>query len=154
VCADFAAPPICCPPVPVSARAVPQNVERDGTSNDEWSSEFNTAADARLFPREQRIDFAIMRNARAHAHYVMDMTVSDYREIGRRDARARVRSAVADRLLSHQSDAGSLKTRVSAARLARVGLRPCVRLAAAHSAQPTRRGVERRDAWRIRTASD
>ena len=128
--------------------------ERDGTSNNEESTELETAATAQLFPVEQGIDFAIMRNARAYALHVMDVTISGRREIGRRDARARVRSAVADRLSSHRSDAGSLKTRVSAARLSRVGSRPCDRLAAAHGAQPTRRGVERRDAWRIRTASD
>jgi len=136
------------------ARKVPQNGERDGTSNDEGSSEFNTAAYARLFPVEQRIDFAIMRNARAYAHYVMNTTISAYRDIGRRGARASVRSALTDRVPSHRSDAGSLKTRVSASRLSRVGARACGRFTAAHRAQPTHRGVERRDAWRIRTTSD
>ena len=128
--------------------------ERDGTSNNEESTELETAATARLFPVEQGIDFAVMRNARAYARHVMDVTISARREIGRRDARARVRSAVADRLSSLRSAGGFLKPGVWAARLARVGARRWFRRGAAQGAQPTRRGVERRDAWRIRTASD
>jgi hypothetical protein len=99
-----------------------------------------------------------MRNAQAYTRYVTDVTIDAHREIGRRDSRARVRGVVrdvsTDRLPAHRSDAGSLKTRVSASRLSRVGSRPFVRLTAAYRAQPTHRGVERRDAWRIRTASD
>jgi hypothetical protein len=106
-----------------------------------------------LFLVEQRLNFRIMRNATAFASYVMDVTIGVHREIGGRDARARVLGASADRLPVHRSDAGSLKTRVSASRLSRVGSRSCVRHAA-HGAQPTHRGVERRDAWRIRTAPE
>jgi hypothetical protein len=100
------------------------------------------------------MNFEIMRNARAHANYVTDATSSARREIGQREPRARVCGVLADRLSVHRSDAGSLKTRVSASRLSCVGSRRCVRLVAAHCAQPTHRGVERWDAWRIRTATE
>jgi hypothetical protein len=128
-------------------------VHRDGTLNDDWSIEVDTASTSRLFPVAQGVDYIIMRIARAYAHSVVNVTTTPYREIGRRGAQARVRHALADRLPAHRSDAGSLKTRVSASRLSRVGSRSCVRHAA-HGAQPTHRGVERRDAWRIRTAPE
>jgi hypothetical protein len=55
---------------------------------------------------------------------------------------------------TNRSDSGALKTRVSAARHVRVGLHWCARQSTAHREQPMRGGVERRDAWRIRAASE
>jgi hypothetical protein len=95
-----------------------------------------------------------MHVTRAHASYITNVMISAHREFGRRDSRACSRTVLANRRSAQRSDAGSLKTRVSASRLSRVGSRRCLCLAAAHGAQPTRRGVERLDAWRNLTASD
>jgi hypothetical protein len=153
-CTDFGTPTISCSPVPASPREVPRARARNGTSIGEGSIDSNIAATSWLLPVGYGVNYANMHFTRAHASYITNVMIGAHREFGWRDSRACSRAVMADRVAAHRSDAGSLKTRVSASRHSRVGSRRCVRLAATHGAQPTRRGVERRDAWRIRTASD